>query len=113
MLCASAIQKLKHDKSLKIEDIAQALPDYSSPCERVKLCLCGTALLLFSFTFAAAALFGIASKVIDFEIDDDAIQIVRFLQGDWHYCLLVPVLFPLSVILGWFGWLGFKLYRHN
>ena len=123
----SAIQRLKHDKSLKVQDIIKPSPDYSSPCERIKLFFCGIFLLISITIFSSTTLFAILSKAIDFDISNDMIravplaasyefqlmQILTFLQNDWHYCLLIPILFPLSVILGWFGWIGFKLYRHN
>ena len=119
LITNSQIQRLKNDKSLQVEDVIKPLPDYTSTCQRIRLFICGIILLIVTIIFATLSLFSIFSKIIEFGITnntnyhDDLIYFINFLKEDWHYSLLIPILFPWSVILGWLGWLGFKLYRHN
>ena len=118
---------MKNDKSLRVEDVIRPPPDYSSASKRIKLFFCGILLLICTIIFATLTLYSIFSKVFDLSISDTTIEsiayfnnyhheiriIIDFLINDWYYCLLIPILIPWSVILGWFGWIGFKLYRHN
>ena len=126
-LCLSQIQRLKSDKKLRVEDVINQPPDYNSISQRIKLFVCGIIMLICTIIFATITLYSIFSKIFDLNINDDTIKsvsfltnyhdkirvIIDFLINDWHYCLLIPILIPWSVILGWFGWIGFKLYRHN
>eukprot|EP01083_Nonionella_stella_P069928 186767_1 len=126
-LSLSQIQRLQKNKELRVEDVITPLPDYTSTYERIKLFICGVFMLTITIICATLTLFSIFSKIIDFNITHNTIQsifgvhgfsdeiqfVIDFLKEDWHYCLLLPILLPWSVILGWLGWIGFKLYRHN
>lgn len=126
-LSLSQIQRLKSDKTLRVEDVISSSPDYTSTSHRIKLFICGIIMLICTTIFATLTLYSIFSKVFNLNISNDKIKsifflnnyydeiriIIDFLINDWHYCLLIPILIPWSVILGWFGWIGFKLYRHN
>ena len=112
---------------MRVEDVIKQPPDYTSISQRIKLFICGVIMLICTTIFAILSLYSILSKVFNLNISNDQIKsisllkdyheqirvIIDFLINDWHYCLLIPILIPWSVILGWFGWIGFKLYRHN
>ncbi|KAG0258735.1 hypothetical protein BG011_003107 [Mortierella polycephala] len=36
-----------------------------------------------------------------------------WIMQDSHYCMLVPVTIPVTVLAVLFNWLGMKLFRHN
>ncbi|KAF9145872.1 hypothetical protein BGX30_006355 [Mortierella sp. GBA39] len=36
-----------------------------------------------------------------------------WIKKDSHYCMLVPVTIPVTVLFVLFNWLGMKLFRHN
>ncbi|KAF8927693.1 hypothetical protein BGZ58_010217 [Dissophora ornata] len=36
-----------------------------------------------------------------------------WIKQDSHYCMLVPVTIPVTVLAVLFNWLGMKLFRHN
>jgi len=39
--------------------------------------------------------------------------LLRALQEDDYYCLLVPLLLPVAILFVYINWIGYKLYRHN
>ncbi|ORZ23799.1 phosphatidylinositol N-acetylglucosaminyltransferase subunit Y-domain-containing protein [Lobosporangium transversale] len=36
-----------------------------------------------------------------------------WIKQDSHYCMLLPVTIPVTVLAVLFNWLGMKLFRHN
>ncbi|KAF9999189.1 hypothetical protein BGZ79_007193 [Entomortierella chlamydospora] len=36
-----------------------------------------------------------------------------WIKQDSHYCMLVPITIPVTVLAVLFNWLGMKLFRHN
>ncbi|KAF9585720.1 hypothetical protein BGW38_001059 [Lunasporangiospora selenospora] len=40
-------------------------------------------------------------------------KILDWIKQDSHYCMLVPVTIPVTVLAVLFNWLGMKLFRHN
>ncbi|KAG0257950.1 hypothetical protein DFQ27_004887 [Actinomortierella ambigua] len=40
-------------------------------------------------------------------------QILDWIKHDSHYCMLVPVTLPVTILVVLFNWLGMKLFRHN
>ncbi|KAF9978735.1 hypothetical protein BGZ73_000745 [Actinomortierella ambigua] len=39
--------------------------------------------------------------------------ILDWIKHDSHYCMLVPVTLPVTILAVLFNWLGMKLFRHN
>ncbi|KAJ9518519.1 hypothetical protein QJQ45_018576 [Haematococcus lacustris] len=38
---------------------------------------------------------------------------LRWLQDDWYYCLLLPLLLPTGAFFTGLRWFSLKLYKHN
>ncbi|KAM9958149.1 hypothetical protein ACTFIW_013129 [Dictyostelium discoideum] len=46
-------------------------------------------------------------------LPDTGNRILDFIKYDWYYCLLVPVIIPVTIITVYFNWLSLKFFRHN
>ncbi|EFA76983.1 transmembrane protein [Heterostelium album PN500] len=51
--------------------------------------------------------------VISKFLPDTGNRILDFIKYDWYYCLLLPVLVPVTIITVYLNWLSLKFFRHN
>mmetsp|Transcript_37255 Transcript_37255/g.88543 ORF Transcript_37255/g.88543 Transcript_37255/m.88543 type:complete len:109 (-) Transcript_37255:1568-1894(-) len=62
---------------------------------------------------AVVLIFGVFAIVVSKLLPPFGNPVLRAIQLDWYYCLLVPLTFPVTVAMASANWLCMKLFRHN
>mmetsp|Transcript_11880 Transcript_11880/g.30468 ORF Transcript_11880/g.30468 Transcript_11880/m.30468 type:complete len:121 (-) Transcript_11880:1670-2032(-) len=70
----------------------------------------GVALLIASAALLGAALFAIVVSKMLSPLDH---PLLRSIQEDRYYCLLVPMTLPVTIIAVTLNWISMKLFKHN
>jgi hypothetical protein len=65
--------------------------------------------------FAAATFFVLCSYAAVFSklMPETGVAVLDGIRNDRYYCLLIPLLIPVTVIVVYMNWLGLKIFRHN
>ncbi len=48
----------------------------------------------------------IVSKITDYDI-----PMLNFMKEDYYYCLAIPIIFPVSFLIGFFKWFAYAYFR--
>jgi hypothetical protein len=70
----------------------------------------GVGLLVGTFLFFVTTMYTVLLSKF---MPDTGNQLLDWIKHDQYYCHLVPALIPVSFIIVYFNWVGFKFFRHN
>eukprot|EP00696_Hemimastix_kukwesjijk_P011617 gnl/Hemi2/24569_TR8265_c0_g1_i1.p2 gnl/Hemi2/24569_TR8265_c0_g1~~gnl/Hemi2/24569_TR8265_c0_g1_i1.p2 ORF type:complete len:102 (-),score=14.59 gnl/Hemi2/24569_TR8265_c0_g1_i1:345-650(-) len=88
------------------------LNEHPSPAEpdAVRTMWHGVYLLVASMLFFVGTMYAlVVSKIIPLT----GHPLFDWIARDWYYCLLVPLLIPVAMFVGYLNWMAMKFFRHN
>lgn len=95
----------------EIEKTSQIYEERASPSENSHLLeILGFFLIGFS---ALVFILGIYAIILSPIIGETGHVVLDFVRNDNYYTLLIPLMAPITVIVGYFNWVSIKFLRHS
>jgi hypothetical protein len=67
----------------------------------------GLSLILIAFIlYIFFTMWIIVSKITDYDI-----PMLNFMKEDYYYCLAIPIIFPVTFLIGFFKWFAYAYFR--
>jgi hypothetical protein len=94
--------------SITMSHLHGPTPQFMRPKDNTHLW--GWGLLFAAFCFFT---FFFYTTVFAKFVPETGFAVLDFFRNDWYYCLLLPMLIPVTVFSAYLNWLGMKFFRHT